>query len=78
VYFAEATGGTACAPTLPLTAHADVTIPSGEVKLNRPFDIKDGVTTTITIDFDGEQSVHQISNGQYMMSPVISIVSVQQ
>jgi hypothetical protein len=78
VYFADATGGTACAPTLPLTAHADVTIPSGEVKLNRPFDIKDGVTTTITIDFDGEQSVHQISNGQYMMSPVISIVSVQQ
>jgi uncharacterized protein DUF4382 len=79
VYFAEATGGTGCTLTLPAATspHADVTIPSGEVKLNRPFDIQDGVTTTITIDFDGEKSVHEISSGQYTMSPVISVVSVQ-
>jgi hypothetical protein len=78
VYFNDKSGGTACAPTtLAEAPHADVTIPSGEVKLNRQFEIADGVTTTITIDFDGEKSVHEMGTGEYSMSPVISIVAVQ-
>ena len=30
--------------------------------------------TTITLDFDGDQSVHAQGNGQYNMSPVIAVV----
>jgi Domain of unknown function (DUF4382) len=79
VYFADESSGPACTPTAPATTtpHADLTIPSGEVKLNRPFDITEGATTTITVDFDGEKSVHLLPSGGYMMSPVISVVSVQ-
>ena len=60
----------------PVTS-ASVTIPSGEVKLNRAFDVPEGGATTVTIDFDGEKSVHETGSGEYMMSPVISVVSVQ-
>jgi hypothetical protein len=78
VYFNEESGGPACQPTTTTNAlHFDVTIPSGEVKLNRQFEITEGGTTTITVDFDGEKSVHLLPSGGYMMSPVISVVSVQ-
>ena len=62
---------------VPTGGFAAVTIPSGEVKLNREFEVPDAGATTVTIDFDGEKSVHQTGSGQYMMSPVISVVSVQ-
>jgi hypothetical protein len=77
VYFDDESTGPACTPTAPTTTHADVTIPSGEVKLNRQFDIAEGATTTVTVDFDGDKSVHLLPSGGYMMSPVISVVSVQ-
>jgi hypothetical protein len=54
-----------------------VTIPSGEVKLIRGFDIPEGDTKTMLVDFDGDKSVHLTPGGGYMMSPVISVVSVQ-
>jgi len=34
-------------------------------------------TSSILLDFDGNQSVKDTANGMYMMTPVISIVSVQ-
>jgi hypothetical protein len=77
VYFENETTGDACAVTPPAGAKADVTIPSGEVKLNRSFDVPEGGATTVLIDFDGDKSVHLMPSGQYMMSPVISVVSVQ-
>jgi hypothetical protein len=78
VYFDNETTGDACAVTTPPAgAKADVTIPSGEVKLNRPFEVPEGGATTVMIDFDGDKSVHLLPSGQYTMSPVISVVSVQ-
>lgn len=85
IYF----GGTkteepACAATLapptdngatPLTSKA-VEIPSGEVKLNHPFDLTTGGTTTVELDFDGSQSVRELGNGEYRMTPVIRILGV--
>ena len=63
-----------------------MTIPSGELKLNREFDLASSGGTTILLDFDGDQSVRLTGNGngngrgngggQYMMTPVIGIVSV--
>jgi Domain of unknown function (DUF4382) len=66
-----------CAVTPPGGKSADVTIPSGEVKLIRGFDVPEGETKTMLLDFDGDASVHQMGNGQYSMSPVISVASVQ-
>lgn len=78
LYFDNASDGPACAPTLtaPAGRSAALTIPSGEVKLNRQFELT-AEARTILIDFDGDRSIHETGNGTYRMSPVISIVSVQ-
>ena len=81
IYFENATLATdpACAATMtaPTGRNANVTIPSGEVKLNREFDVPPNGATTMLLDFDGDGSVHQTGSGTYMMSPVIHVVSVQ-
>ena len=79
VYFDNPSVGPACAPTIapPAGKNASVTIPSGEVKLNREFDLTVTNAMTMVLDFDGDKSVHETGNGRYMMSPVVGIVSVQ-
>jgi hypothetical protein len=80
IYFDKASAaGPACALTIaaPGGRNATVTIPSGEVKLNREFDLTATHATTMLLDFDGDQSVKETGNGRYMMTPVIGIVSVQ-
>lgn len=79
IYFDNPAAGAPCASTItaPAGRSAAVAIPSGEVRLNREFDLISASTTTLLLDFDGDQSVRQNGNGQYMMTPVISIVSVQ-
>lgn len=89
LYFDQPSVGPPCALaiTKPGGESAPVTIPSGEVKLNNEFTLT-SLGTTILLDFDGDQSVHQTgggngrgngngANGRYMMSPVIRVVSVQ-
>jgi len=91
IYFDNASSGGACAPAIaaPPGADAPVVIPSGELKLNREFDLAPGGATKILLDFDGDQSVKLTgsggqgrgngggNDGRYMMTPVIGIVSVQ-
>jgi len=79
LFFENAASGNACDATIaaPGGRSADVTIPSGEVKLNREFDVSSSGATTITLDFDGDRSVRETGNGQFTMSPVITVVSVQ-
>jgi hypothetical protein len=79
IYFDNASTGAACSTTIaaPAGRNAAVTIPSGEVKLNREFDLTATNATTMLLDFDGDQSVKETGNGRYMMTPVINIVSVQ-
>ncbi len=64
---------------------APVEIPSGEIKLNRPFSLADGGLTSILLDFDGDRSVKEMGNnggpleeGRYRMTPVIGVVSVDE
>jgi hypothetical protein len=78
LYFDNPSSGPACAATLtpPAGASATVTIPSGQVKLNRPFTLAADTVTTVLLDVDGGQSIHQTADG-YNMTPVIGIVSVQ-
>jgi hypothetical protein len=79
LYFDNAAEGPACAPTLaaPSGRSAAVEIPSGEVRLTRPFEVAASGATTILLDFDGDRSVHATGNGRYLMTPVITVVSVQ-
>jgi len=92
IYFDAPSVGPACAPQIapPAGLNVSVDIPSGEVKLNNEFTVTAGATTML-LDFDGDQSIHQTGsgngngngngngsrNGKFMMSPVIRVVSVQ-
>ena len=53
-----------------------VTVPSGDIKLNHQFDLSTGTTVTITLDFDGDRSIHQTASDTFVMSPVISVDSL--
>jgi hypothetical protein len=78
LYFDNASGGSACATAIvpPSGANSALDIPSGEVRLNREFDITSSTTTTMLLDFDGDQSIRQTGSGRYMMTPVITILGV--
>jgi hypothetical protein len=69
----------ACAATVtaPAGRRATLAIPSGEVKLNREFDVAASGATTMLLDFDGERSIHETGNGSFRMTPVVGVVSVQ-
>jgi len=82
IYFGGSpTGEAACltalaAPTGTGVSSQPMEIPSGEVKLNHPFELMSNSTTTIELDFDGPKSINQTGNGSYKMSPVIGIKTV--
>ena len=79
LYFENPSSGPRCAASfsVPAGRAENLEIPSGEVKLNRQFELKDAGATTILLDFDGDKSVKLTGSGKYMMSPVISVVSVK-
>jgi hypothetical protein len=79
LYFDGPSSGPACAAMIasPGGASESIDIPSGTVRLNREFDVSTNQTTTMVLDFDGDQSVIRMGNGGYRMTPVIAIVSVQ-
>jgi hypothetical protein len=79
LYFENPTTGPTCGTlvTAPAGRSATVEIPSGEVKLNRGFDVPNGGVMTMLIDFDGDRSVTELGNGRFRMTPVIGVVSVQ-
>lgn len=52
----------------------DCEIPSNTVKLIRPFNISTNLTTTLILDFDVQESVHDTGNGKYMFKPTIKVI----
>lgn len=48
-------------------------IPGGKIKLVKNFNIGEGQTTTLTLDFDAEKSVHQAGE-KYIMKPTIKVI----
>ena len=80
LYFGNPSVGPACAATIaaPPGNSATVTIPSGDIRLNRPFSLAADTATTILLDFDGDRSIRETSAGVYSMTPVITVASVQQ
>ncbi len=79
LYFDNAAPSPACTSTIatPPGRNATLEISNGQVFLNRQFDLTAGSTTTMLLDFNGDQSIMQTGNGTYKMSPVITVVSVQ-
>ena len=79
LYFDNPSVGPACAPAIvaPAGASASVTVPSGEVRLIRPFTLEPNTSTTVLLDFDGDRSIRETSAGVYSLTPVISVVSVE-
>ncbi len=73
--FACNASATPLTPTESPTA-APVDVPSGEIKLNREFDLASGGTKNILLDFDGDTSIRERGNGTFFMQPVIAVVSV--
>lgn len=52
----------------------DLHIPSKNVKLISPFEVIENETTTLTLDFDVYESIHQSGNDKYIMNPTIKII----
>jgi hypothetical protein len=51
-----------------------LTIPSKTIQLISPFSINKNETTTLTIDFDVQKSVHKTGNDKYIMNPTIKVI----
>ena len=49
-------------------------IPSGKIKLIQPFTIVANQTTTLTLDFDADKSIHATGSGKYIMRPTIKVI----
>lgn len=79
LYFDNPSSGGACAPSVAVPAgrSAALEIPSGEVRLNREFAVPEAGTTTMLLDFDGDRSIRETGNGRFLMTPVITVMSVQ-
>jgi hypothetical protein len=79
LYFDGESTGPACAATIPAPSgtSAVVEVSSGQVRLNRQFTIAESGATTMLLDFDGGASIREQGNGQFRMTPVIAVVSVQ-
>jgi len=51
----------------------EATIPSGELKFVRPFDVVEGGTTTLIIDFDADKSVAFAGADKVIFKPVVKL-----
>jgi len=50
-------------------------VPSGTIKFVRPFDVEDGVTTILTLDFDGDKSLVMTGKeGEFIFKPVVKLI----
>ncbi len=79
LYFDNQSTGPVCGSFIapPLGLNASLTIPSGDIRLNREFDLSTTRSTSILLDFDGDRSIIRTGDNNYVMNPVIGVVSVQ-
>ncbi len=56
-------------------------VPSDEIKVHYQFEVPEGGTAQITLDFNAEQSLHIVKKGKkdaYLLRPVVNVVGFQQ
>ncbi|MFC2010869.1 DUF4382 domain-containing protein [Chloroflexota bacterium] len=49
-------------------------VPSGKLKIVRPFTVEAGVKTVLTLDFDGEKSLIITGKGKALFKPVVKLL----
>jgi hypothetical protein len=54
--------------------NVELTIPSKTIKLVQGFEIVDGETTKLTLDFDAKESISETAQGKYLMRPTIKVI----
>jgi hypothetical protein len=52
----------------------DCTVPSGAIKLIKPFVLRANQTTTLIMDFDAQKSISETGNHAYKFKPVIKVM----
>jgi hypothetical protein len=52
----------------------DCNVPSDKIKLIKPFVLKANETTTLTLDFDAQDSISETGNHTYKFQPVIKVI----
>ncbi|MBA7684088.1 hypothetical protein ES703_92478 [subsurface metagenome] len=57
--------------------YQEAKLASGELKFVRPFDVVEGETTILLLDFDAEKSVNTTGQGQVHVKPVVKL-TIQQ
>lgn len=79
LYFDNEATGPACGSFIapPPGLSASLTIPSGDIRFKREFDLSKTRSTSILLDFDADRSIIRTDNNSYTMNPVIRVVSVQ-
>ncbi|HUR25590.1 MAG TPA: DUF4382 domain-containing protein [Candidatus Thermoplasmatota archaeon] len=55
-----------------------ITLSSGTLKLNHPFEVEADAETRLVLDFDLEKSLHQSGNGSWRMTPVVGSVDTDE
>ncbi len=49
-------------------------VPSGKLKIVRPFNVGDGATTVLTLDFNGEKSLIRTGKDKFLFKPVVKLL----
>ncbi len=52
----------------------DVIVPSGKLRLVRPFQVEEGEITVVLLDFDGVGSLHVTGGGKFMLKPKVNLL----
>ena len=53
----------------------DAVLPSGKLRLTRPFRVETGQTTVVQLDFEGAASVKVTGSGRYMLTPKVRLLA---
>ena len=48
-------------------------VPSGTLRIDGEMDIEGNTTSTATLDFIADESLHKTGNGQYILAPVVHV-----
>jgi len=52
----------------------DASVPSGKLKLIRPFQVTEGEMTLVLLDFDGGGSLHVTGGGKFILEPTVKLL----
>ena len=52
----------------------EASVPSGKLKLVRPFQVEEGEMTLVLLDFDGGGSLHITGGGKFILEPMVKLL----